>query len=148
VCSECSRDLGDAAYSTEPSGTGLSEHPVEYLWRRLPEIVRSYPEGSAPVPPEYRIEALGCFPCGYGLWNKWPGQPPPPMPARAVMLLAHNWGSEVELPRYQETENRNSPYWRNLRPLLKRCGICLCNCFATNAYPGLLKSRSNTGKFP
>ena len=126
----------------------MIEHPAEYLWRILLEIVRSYPDGTAPVPAGYRIEGLGCFPCGYGLWDKLPGVPPPPMPVRGIMLLAHNWGSVYELDRYKKSERRNSPYWRNLRPLLERAGISMSDCFATNAYPGLVTAKSNMGKFP
>jgi uracil-DNA glycosylase len=70
------------------------------------------------------------------------------MPIRPVMLLAHNWGSEAELDLNRPGENRGSRYWRNLRLLLRTCDICVCNCFATNAYPGLLKSSRNTGEFP
>jgi uracil-DNA glycosylase len=28
------------------------------------------------------------------------------------------------------------------------CGICLCDVFATNTYPGLIKGDENIGKFP
>jgi hypothetical protein len=124
-------------------------HPVEQLWKRLDEIIQSWPKGSVPVPPKQRIDGLGCFPCGYGLWEKRLGQPPPPMPARAVMLIGNNWGNTEALCRdYRRGENPKGVYWGTLRPLLEEAGLAMKDCFATNAYPGLLAGDSNVGEFP
>jgi hypothetical protein len=67
------------------------------------------------------------------------------------MLLGNNWGNTASLhTRYlQGGEDRDYPgYWRPLRPLLEGAGLAMKDCFATNAYPGLLTGPSNVGRFP
>jgi len=66
------------------------------------------------------------------------------------MLLGNNYGNEGELDRWyrRKGESPDCPYWRNLRCVLDGCGISLEQCFATNAYPGLLTGPSNLGCFP
>jgi uracil-DNA glycosylase family 4 len=126
-------------------------HPVEHLWQRLADIVREYPRGTAPVPRDFRIEGLGCFPCGYGLWGKQPGRPAPPLPARPVMLIGQDWGTITDLTEnhpHGEGEDPSGHFWRNLRPLLERSGISVYECFATNIYPALRASMPRTGPFP
>ncbi|HEX5272192.1 MAG TPA: hypothetical protein VFW33_16965, partial [Gemmataceae bacterium] len=66
------------------------------------------------------------------------------------MLVGNNWGNTEALRRdFRRGENPDSQvYWGTLRPLLEGAGIAMRDCFATNAYPGLLTGDSNVGEFP
>jgi uracil-DNA glycosylase len=72
------------------------------------------------------------------------------MPVGGVMVLGHNFDSEVGFAYSlaQEGENLKGPTWRTLRSVLTQAGIALEDCFFTNAYMGLKAGSKPTGEFP
>lgn len=133
----------------------FSVHPVDALFMGLDRMVAPYPTGVVPV--EGRIPGTAFFPGGRGLW-----QPAtdvvPPMPVGGVMVLGHDFHSEVAFRASleQRTEVPDAPRngykmpatWIELRKLFAEAGLPLENCFFTNAYMGLRKGSQNIGRFP
>jgi hypothetical protein len=74
----------------------------------------------------------------------------PPMPIGGVMVLGHDFHSEVAFARSLEagTEVNLSPTWPNLLQFLNEAGIKPEHCFFTNAYMGLRRGSKTTGRFP
>jgi hypothetical protein len=123
-------------------------HPVDRLFDKLREI-SPYPDGVVPV--TQRIEGTAFFPGGAGLWGMEPDTPLPPMPIGQVMVLGHDFDTEVGYQQSlaQRGENLKSPTWRNLLWLLNQVQVSPATCFFTNAYMGLRAGNSNvTGRFP
>ena len=122
-------------------------HAIESLWsRHAPEL--GYPAGVVPVPKP--IPGIAFFPGGYGLWRPDVAAPLPPLPVGGVMVLGHDFHSEVG---YRESlkrgrESPSQPTWWVLLALLDRVGIHPAGCFFTNVYMGLRAGRKTTGPFP
>lgn len=131
-------------------------HPIEALFGALAEVA-PYPAGVVPLPA--RIPGTAFFPGGAGLWAVQAGAPLPPMPLRGVMIVGHDFHSEVAFARsYAEGTEvpgspsgsgyRVAPTWRSLLALLSEVGIAPEQCFFTNAYMGLRQGAGTTGRFP
>jgi hypothetical protein len=123
-------------------------HPIDLLFNKLKDI-SPYPEGVVPV--LQRMEGTAFFPGGAGLWDTRSNHSLPPMPVGQVMILGHDFSSEVDY--YQSLANRGenlkSPTWRNLLWLLGEVAISAQECFFTNAYMGLRAGNAKvTGRFP
>jgi hypothetical protein len=130
--------------------TGLdntrTSNPAEELWHQhAPPL---YPSGVLPVP--WPIIGTAFFPGGFGLWNPNKQYPLPEFPVGKVMVVGHDFHSEVgyseSLSRGAESDNQ--PTWRNLRKLFSLAGIALEDCFFTNIYMGLRAGAETTGVFP
>ena len=122
-------------------------HAIETLWsKHAPK--RGYPAGVVPVPKP--IPGIAFFPGGYGLWRPDIAAPLPPLPVGGVMVLGHDFHSEVgyrdSLKRGRESATQ--PTWRVLLALLARVGIDPAGCFFTNVYMGLRAGAETTGPFP
>ena len=122
-------------------------HEVNYLFG-LHDQLRSYPEGVIRI--SKRIPGTAFFPGGYGLWNTQRDQPLPPMPIGGVMIVGHNFDSEVgfEYSFNRGGENLQGPTWKNLLEFLARVEILPECCFYTNAYVGLQPGGHAIGPFP
>src|SRR5580700_4815256 len=96
-----------------------------------------YPNGVIRI--SKRISGTAFFPGGYGLWNTQPDVPLPAMPVGGVMIVGHNFDSEVgfEYSLNHPGKNLKSSTWRNLLAFLKQVEILPEWCFFTNAYVGL-----------
>jgi uracil-DNA glycosylase len=124
-------------------------HPVEYLFKRMDELVTDYPEGKV-IRISERIGGNAFFPGGYGLWGTQPGKPLPPMPVGGVMMLGHNFDCEKGFKESlrNQGENPTGSTWCNLLKLLKVVDIPKERCFFTNFYMGLKPGDKATGKLP
>lgn len=123
-------------------------HPIDLLFNKLKEI-STYPDGVVPVPQ--RMEDTAFFPGGAGLWGTQSSHSLPPMPIGQVMILGHDFSSEVDYYRSlaNQGENLKSPTWRNLLWLLGEVAISPQSCFFTNVYMGLRAGNAKiTGRFP
>ena len=122
-------------------------HPAEHLWQRH-QPASGYPPGVVAV--REPIPGIAFFPGGYGLWRPDLSQPLPPFPVGGVMVLGHDFHSEVgyhaSLARRREAASQ--PTWRNLTQLLARADIPVERCFFTNVYMGLREGSGTTGVFP
>ena len=107
-----------------------------------------YPPGVLAV--REPIPGIAFFPGGYGLWRPDVSRPLPPFPVGGVMVLGHDFHSEVgyeeSLARGRESESQ--PTWRQLIRLLCQVGIDPTRCFFTNVYLGLRAGAATTGPFP
>jgi hypothetical protein len=127
--------------------SGPFVHEAEALWNEL-SAVEPYPDGVLAVPEP--IVGTAFFPGGFGLWNPAATRPLPCMPIGDVMVLGHDFHSEVG---YQESlrqgfESPTQPTWRGLTRLLAQGKIALERCFFTNVYMGLRAGDGKTGRFP
>ncbi len=122
-------------------------HPVEYLFAALTQAA-PYPKGVVPVPEQ--LPGTAFFPGGSGLWNPSGSNELPPFPFGKVMVLGHDFHSEIGYYHSltKRGENLKGPTWRNLLQLLDNTGIKPAQCFFTNAYMGLRAGSNTTGKFP
>jgi len=123
-------------------------HPIDLLFNKLKDIA-PYPDGVIPVPK--RLEGDGFFPGSAGLWGIKPNHPLPPMPIGGVMILGHDWGTEVYYDQdlAERGENLKSPTSRTLRWLRAQVNIPVHACFFTNVYMGLRAGSAKiTGRFP
>lgn len=124
-------------------------HPVEYLFKRMDELVTDYPEGKV-IRISERIAGTAFFPGSYGLWGTQAGKPLPDMPVGGVMVLGHNFDCEEnfkESLKYQG-ENSTGRTWDNLKLLLEAVDIPKERCFFTNFYMGLKPGDNPMGKLP
>ncbi len=122
-------------------------HPVEHLFAALTQVA-PYPKGVVPVPEQ--IPGTAFFPGGSGLWQATGSDVLPPFPFGKVMVLGHDFHSEIGYHQSlaKRGENLKGPTWRNLLRLLSEAGIEAGQCFFTNAYMGLRAGSNTTGKFP
>ena len=76
--------------------------------------------------------------------------PLPPFPLEGVMILGHDFHSEVGYYASvaRGCESPNQPTWLNLVKFLNQVGISLPNCFFTNVYMGLRAGKQTMGPFP
>lgn len=121
---------------------------IDYLFA-LHDQRSSYPDGVIRIPR--RIPGTAFFPGGSGLWNTQPNELPPPLPiGRRVIVVGHNFDSELSFERScsHPGENLKGATWRNLLEFLKQVGIPPEQCFFTNAYVGLRAGDRTTGRFP
>jgi hypothetical protein len=111
-------------------------HMAETLWKRHHPPM-GYPPGVLAV--REPIPGIAFFPGGYGLWRPDVSRPLPPFPVGGVMVLGHDFHSEVgyeeSLARGRKSESQ--PTWRQLIRLLCQVGIDPTRCFFTNVYLGL-----------
>ncbi len=123
-------------------------HPAELLWAEHSPPPCGYPVGVLAVPKPIRGTAF--FPGGYGLWNPNPTEQLPEFPIGGVMVLGHDFHSEVGYLKSlcRGFEDPMQPTWRNLRALLNDAEINLSCCFFTNAYMGLRAGPNAVGMFP
>ncbi len=123
-----------------------SRHPLEQIAELLANF-GEYPERVISVPA--CMTGVAFFPGGAGLWGAELGRPMPPMPIDKVMVVGHNFDSEVH---YKQSlahgcEPVNVGAWGGLRRMLRAWGILLEDCFFTNAYMGLkVNVNPSTGK--
>lgn len=127
--------------------TPNAQHPAYALWRRHSRL-GAYPDGCLAVPSPIAWTAF--FPGGFGLWNPSPSESLPPWPRGRVMVLGHDFHSEVG---YREAllrghEDPSNPTWREPVKMLTAAQIPLTSCFFTNFYMGLRRGTATTGKFP
>jgi uracil-DNA glycosylase len=118
--------------------------------------VEPYPEGVVAVPA--RIPGTAFFPGGAGLWGVKPGAPLPPMPVGGVMVLGHDFHSEIafqaslaqrtEVPDKPTDRYRIPSTWIALRQLFADVALPLERCFFTNVYMGLRAGGGSVGRFP
>ena len=122
-------------------------HEVNYLFE-LHDQLSSYPKGVIRI--SKRIPGTAFFPGGYGLWNTQPNEPLPPMPIGGIMVVGHNFDSEVGFERSlnKGEENLKGPTWKSLLTFLNQVEILPEWCFFTNAYVGLQPGGSAIGPFP
>ena len=122
-------------------------HEVNYLFE-LHDQLSSYPEGVVRI--SKRIPCTAFFPGGYGLWNTQRDKPLPQMPISGVMIVGHNFDSEVGFERALNNgkENLKGPTWNSMLKFLDRVEISPEKCFFTNAYVGLKAGRRAIGPFP
>jgi len=113
-------------------------HPVEYLFKRMDELVTDYPEGKM-IRISERIGGTAFFPGGYGLWGTQSNQLLPPMPVGGVMVLGHNFDCEKNFKESlnHQGENLTKGTWYHLLLLLEEVEIPKERCFFTNFYMGL-----------
>ena len=125
----------------------MTEHPVVSLWRRHATL-DSYPAGVLAVPSA--IVGRSFFPGGYGLWAAEADKPLPDFPVGGIMILGHDFHSEVgyRASLARGREDSSQPTWRNLVSVLQRAGVELERCFFTNYYMGLREGKGTTGPFP
>lgn len=122
-------------------------HAVEKLWGRH-HPTGGYPAGVIAVPQP--ISGLAFFPGGFGLWNTRAGHPLPPMPVGGVMVIGHDFHSELGYLKSFSAggERLTLPTWSNLLRVLERAGLHPERCFFTNLYMGLRAGSAATGRFP
>jgi hypothetical protein len=63
-------------------------HPIEQLFGAMGEV-EPFPPRVVPFPG--RLEGIGSFPAGAGLWVTSPAAPLPAMPVGGVMVLGHDF---------------------------------------------------------
>lgn len=126
---------------------GNDFHAIHYLFALHDQFGR-YPNGVIRI--SKRIPGTAFFPGGFGLWNTQPDEPLPPIPVGGVMVVGHNFDSEVgfEHAFNHGGENLKGPTWRNLLAFLKQVEILPEWCFFTNAYVGLQSGNNAIGPFP
>lgn len=109
------------------------------------ELPDTYPSGVIPVPEA--ITGTAFFPGGHGLWME---EGDANFPVGGIMVLGHDFHSEVEYHRSKDKkmENLKAPTWRNLLNLLKEAGVEPRDCFFTNFFMGLRAGSATTGVFP
>lgn len=124
---------------------------IERLFEALPSV-RPYAAGVIEL--RARISGTAFFPGGLGLWQV--DVMKPLFPAQPVMILGHDFDSEVGFARSLQrgaeviaegTHLRAGPTWRNLIALLKRARVDPVICFFTNAFIGLREGSRSTGAF-
>ena len=122
-------------------------HVAEALWNRHHPPL-GYPAGVLAV--REPIPGIAFFPGGYGLWRLDCSLPLPPFPVRGVMVLGHDFHSEVgyEASLARRRESASQPTWRQLTRLLGQASIDPSRCFFTNVYLGLRAGAGTTGPFP
>jgi uracil-DNA glycosylase family 4 len=124
----------------------VSPHLAESLWNS--HEPPSYPKGVLRVPEA--IPGISFFPGGYGLWRPDISKPLPPFPVNEIMVLGHDFHSEVGYWESVERgrESPTQPTWVHLLELLDSVGISRERCFFTNIYMGLREGSATTGRFP
>jgi|APTNR8051073442_1049403.scaffolds.fasta_scaffold04218_8 hypothetical protein len=122
-------------------------HPAEQLWAEH-AYQGDYPPGVLPVPKT--IIGTAFFPGGYGLFLAEPGPGLPRFPFGGVMVLGHDFHSEMNYRRSLERggEILSQPTWRNILKLLAQAEIPTGDCFFTNFFMGLRQGTQTTGAFP
>jgi uracil-DNA glycosylase len=123
-----------------------SIHSIEELFVLLDQL-ESYPDEVIPMPG--CILGTAFFPGGLGLWNSNPNTSPHPVPVGGILIVGHNFDSEVGFQRslHQGGENPNGATWRPLLAFLQQVGIAPEQCFFTNAYVGLRAGNRAMGAF-
>lgn len=126
---------------------GAAQHPAQQLWAEH-AYPGDQPLGVLPVPEAIRGTAF--FPGGYGLFVSEPGGELPSFPFGGVMVLGHDFHSEIGYRRSlaQDCESLSQPTWRNLLRLLAQAAIPTADCFFTNFFMGLRQGTITTGVFP
>ncbi len=107
------------------------------------KIVEPYPEKVAPVPKI--LERTAFFPGGLGLWDSNECERIP-----SILVLGHDFSTErqyIEMLN-EERNGLTDPTWRNLIKLFNEAGIPLEDCFFSNVFIGLRKTKSMTDEFP
>ena len=131
-------------------------HPIEDLFAKMASVA-PFPRGVVALPA--RLPRTGFFPGGAGLWGAQEGQPLPDMPRAGVMVLGHDFHSELGFAKSvaegaevraapSDPACRHSPTWSTLLSFLGEAGIQPEECFFTNAYMGLREGAGTTGQFP
>jgi len=122
-------------------------HPSEMLWKQ--HSPRTYPSGLIRVPRA--IPGPAFFPGGYGLSGAAKNQPLPEFPANGVMVLGHDFDSEVEYKKSYERgfeDLKANSTWRELTSLFLTVNLLRETCFFTNFYMGLRQGNNSQGKNP
>jgi hypothetical protein len=119
--------------------------------------VEPFPSGVVGLPS--RLPGVGFFPGGAGLWGVQSDGALPPMPIGGIMVLGHDFhsevafarsvahGGEIQMPR-GKPGYRHVPTWAALLKLLSDAHIAPEQCFFTNAYMGLRAGAGTVGRFP
>ena len=107
------------------------------------KIVEPYPEKVAPVPIILKRTAF--FPGGLGLWDSNECERIP-----NILVLGQDFSTEKQYIEMlnEERSGLTGPTWRNLIKLFNEATIPLQDCFFSNVFMGLRKTKSMTGKFP
>jgi len=106
-------------------------------------MVEPYPDNVAPVTDNVKRTAF--FPGGLGVWNNSQHDKIP-----KILVLGQDFSTlkEYEKILSENSDDLSSPTWKNLINLFNQVGINLEDCFFSNAFMGLRKTESMTGKFP
>lgn len=129
------------------TSVGAAQHPAQQLWAEH-AYPGDQPLGVLPVPEA--IQGTAFFPGGYGLFVSSPRGELPSFPFGGVMVLGHDFHSEVEYRRSRERngESYSQPTWRNILKLFAQAAIPTDECFFTNFFMGLRQGTITTGVFP
>ena len=132
---------------TFATSIGAARHPARQLWAEH-AYPGEQPLGVLPVPAA--ILGTAFFPGGYGLLASAPGSELPAFPFGGVMVLGHDFHSEVGYRRSLERngESHLQPTWRNILKLLAQASIPTDDCFFTNFFMGLRQGTNTIGVFP
>lgn len=133
-----------------------TEHPVERLWRRLPEVVPEelHPPQLTPV-GDQRIEGTG-FPGSHGLYQPdADADELPPFPHGGLMLVGHHLQDGETLRNRMVAERTPgdadrpaTAYWERVHAMLDAAHIPRESVFSTNAHPALPSHRFQEGMLP
>jgi uracil-DNA glycosylase len=121
-------------------------HPIEQLRQSFDFLD---PHAAMRPIPKW-IAGRAFFPGGAGLFTATRNNPLPPMPARSVMLVGHNFDSEES---YRESlargeESISGGTWRQLLSVLRDAHVSPEECFFTNAIMGLMPRGVSVGTSP
>ena len=121
-----------------------SEDPSHALFADALAAFSTLPAGVSH--PPFQSTAIDFFPGGTGMCV-----PNAPFPIGGVMVLGHNYGSDLDFARnvhLAETSWHDSiwPTRRNTYIALRRWGIEPSRCFFTNFYPGFVTTRDEDGR--
>lgn len=118
------------------------EELSRYLFKKT-ELIEPYPELVAPISTMLGVTAF--FPGGYGLWKEEASDVFP-----SVLILGQDFSTEDEYILMLQTGKNeiNGPTWRNMRKLFSEAELNLSDCFFSNIFIGLRKTKSMVGKFP
>jgi len=120
----------------------------EYLFVELPKFYTDLPDQIVHVPK--MVETTAFFPGGRGLWLKENDVSTPVSTPLDVMVLGQDFSTEDQHKSILagETQDMDTPTWKNFRKIAKEVGLDLNRCFFSNVMMGLRRGKSSIGLFP
>jgi uracil-DNA glycosylase len=113
----------------------------------LPDDKSYSKSGMAPLGTNIE-SGLGFFPYSNGLWEGKNARAT--FPLNGIMILGQDFGTTGYVEKLKSLpESEGLPTWRNIKKLMKECGINMSDCFFTNAIMGVrIAGEPMVGKSP
>lgn len=105
--------------------------------------IKPYPDFVAPI--REMIKGTAFFPGGRGIWLEEETDIFP-----SILVLGQDFSTFEEYLKmlHGHSNDLNCPTWKNIIKLFEQAEINLTECFFSNVFVGLRKTKSMVGKFP